>query len=182
VTAEMGLRNVSWSGDATFTDLNKDGFADLYVLNMQGDDHYYENQGGKRFVEKTASYFPKTPWGSMGVKFFDFNQDGLMDLFVTDMHSDMSGPQTRLTRTEFRPAFEKQKSEAWCTSEYSDAYLQGASNNIFGNAFYRNLGHGQFEEISDQVGAETLWPWGISVGDINADGFEDVFVAAGMGF
>ena len=30
----------------------------------------------------------------MGVKFFDFNQDGLMDLFVTDMHSDMTRPQT----------------------------------------------------------------------------------------
>jgi hypothetical protein len=183
VTEEMGLANLmSWSGDATFTDLNQDGFPDLYVLNMQGDNHYFENQGGKRFVEKTPAYFPKTPWGAMGVKFFDFNQDGLMDLFVTDMHSDMSGIQTRLSLRDFSPAFEKKKSEAWCTTEYNDAYLQGASNNIFGNAFYLNRGQGRFEEVSDRIGAETLWPWGISVGDLNADGFEDAFVTAGMGY
>lgn len=182
VSAEMDVRSRGWSGDATFTDLNQDGFPDLYVLNMQGDNHYYENEAGKRFVEKTASYFPKTPWGAMGVKLFDYNQDGLLDLFVTDMHSDMTGPQTRVSKTDFRLAFEKQKSEAWCTAEYTDAYLQGASNNIFGNAFYRNKGQGRFEEISDQIGAETFWPWGISVGDLNADGFEDVFITAGMGF
>jgi enediyne biosynthesis protein E4 len=182
VTAEMGLREASWSGDATFVDLNQDRFPDLYVLNMQGDDHYYENDGGKRFVEKTAAYFPKTSWGAMGVKFFDFNQDGLMDLFVTDMHSDMSGPQTRISKRDFSPSFERQKSETWCTTEYSDAYLQGASNNIFGNVFYVNHGEGRFEEISDRIGAETFWPWGVSVGDLNADGFEDVFVASGMGF
>src|SRR5205809_4929175 len=38
----------------------------------------------------TREYFPKTPWGAMGVKVFDFNGDGRLDLFVTDMHSDMS--------------------------------------------------------------------------------------------
>src|SRR5207248_8487889 len=94
VSKEMGLRDGSWSGDATFVDLNQDGFPDLYVLNMQGDNHYYENQSGKGFVERTAAFFPKTPWGAMGIKFFDFNQDGLMDLFVTDMHSDMTKDHT----------------------------------------------------------------------------------------
>ena len=179
----MGLNQlVTWSGDATFTDLNEDGFPDLYVLNMEGDNRYYENQRGKSFVEKTATYFPKTPWGAMGVKFFDFNQDGLMDLFVTDMHSDMTGLQTRISLRDFSPAFEKKKSEAWCTAENTDSYYQGASNNIFGNAFYLNKGHGSFEEVSDRIGAETFWPWGMSVADLNADGFEDVFVSSGMGY
>ena len=36
----MNLTHNAWSGDATFVDLNQDGFSDLYVLNMQGDDHY----------------------------------------------------------------------------------------------------------------------------------------------
>jgi enediyne biosynthesis protein E4 len=181
VSKEMNLQDMSWSGDATFADLNGDGFPDLYVLNMQGDDHYYENQQGKRFVEKTASLFPKTPWGAMGVKFFDFNQDGRMDLFVTDMHSDMSNPQIRLSKSNARLDFEEKKSEAWCFAQWSDEVLQGASNNIFGNAFYINKGGGRFDEVSDDIGAETLWPWGISVGDLNADGYEDVFVTAGMG-
>ncbi|PYI80040.1 MAG: hypothetical protein DME26_22415, partial [Verrucomicrobia bacterium] len=61
VSAAMNLQDKSWSGDATFCDLNQDAYPDLYVLNMQGDDHYYENVQGKRFEEKTSAYFPKTP-------------------------------------------------------------------------------------------------------------------------
>ena len=125
VSKEMSLRDGSWSGDATFVDLNQDRFPDLYVLNMQGDNHYYENQSGKGFVEKTAGYFPKTPWGAMGVKFFDFNQDGLMDLFVTDMHSDMTRPQTEKALT-FRLDIEKTKSDAFCAVQWTEEYLQGS--------------------------------------------------------
>jgi hypothetical protein len=63
-----------------------------------------------------------------------------------------------------------------------DKYVAGGERSIFGNAFYHNLGNGKFEEISDRLGLETYWPWGISVGDVNADGWDDVFVTAGMGF
>jgi hypothetical protein len=181
VSQEMHLGDCGWVGDATFNDLNGDSCPDLYVLNMQGRNHYYENQGGKGFVDKTATFFPKTPWGAMGIKFFDWNQDGLFDLFITDMHSDMSYASIKISEGNLSARFEKQKSEAWCTAQYNDIYLQGATNHVYGNAFYENQGHGVFAEISDRIGAETFWPWGISVGDLNADGYEDVFVAAGMG-
>ncbi len=170
VSAAVGLVDGSWSGDATFTDLNGDLYPDLYVLNMQGDDHYYENQEGRRFVDRTADIFPKTPWGTMGVKFFDYDNDGDFDLLLTDMHSDMS--------REVTPGYEKLKS----LMTWSDDVLQGGANNIFGNAFYRNLGEGHFEEVSDQLGVENYWPWGVSVADLNADGFEDVFVTSSMNF
>lgn len=182
VSSKTGLEHRGWSGDATFCDLNQDGYPDLYVLSMSGDDRYYENDHGIRFVEKTASYFPKTPWGAMGVKFFDFNLDGLMDLYITDMHSDMTGAQIREGNNDFSAAFEKQKSDAWCSAEWTPAALSRATNNILGNAFYQNQGEGKFVEISGKIGAETYWPWGISVADLNADGYEDVFVTAGMGY
>ncbi len=182
VSHKLGLEHRGWSGDATFCDLNLDGYPDLYVLSMSGPDKYYENDHGQRFVEKTAAYFPKTPWGSMGVKFFDYNLDGLMDLYVTDMHSDMTSVQIKAGDQDFSPRFEKQKSDAWCSVEWSPAALQSASNSIFGNAFYQNQGNGKFSEVSASVGAETYWPWGISVADLNADGYEDVFVTAGMGY
>lgn len=182
VSREVGLEHRGWSGDATFSDLNQDSYPDLYVLSMSGEDKYYENQRGKRFVEKTAAYFPKTPWGSMGVKFFDYNLDGLMDLFVTDMHSDMTGVQIKAGETNYTPRFEKQKSDAWCSIEWSAADFQNASNSIFGNAFYQNQDRGVFAEVSDKLGVETYWPWGVTVADFNADGYEDVFVTAGMGY
>ena len=80
VTADLGLRPLGWSGDASVADLNDDGWPDLFVLNMQGHGHYFENQGGHAFVDKTAEYFPRTPWGAMGIKFFDFDNDGRPDL------------------------------------------------------------------------------------------------------
>lgn len=182
VSKETGLEHRGWSGDATFCDVNEDGYPDLYVLSMSGEDRLYENVRGQRFVEKTAAYFPKTPWGAMGVKFFDYNLDGLMDLFVTDMHSDMTGVQIKAGEKDFSAKFEKQKSEAWCSIEWTPENLARASNCILGNAFYQNQGRGKFIEVSQKIGAETYWPWGISVADLNADGYEDVFVSAGMGY
>ena len=182
VSKETGLTHTGWSGEATVCDVDRDGFLDLYVLAMQGDDKLYRNDSGRRFVESTAAFFPKTPWGAMGVKFFDYNLDGRFDLYVTDMHSDMTEGQTKAGKKEFSTKFEKAKSEPFCSAEWTDAFLQGSSNNIFGNAFYEAQPAGGFQEISARNGTETYWPWGPSVGDLNADGFEDIFITAGMGY
>ena len=164
------LRHVSWSGDATVLDADGDGWQDLYVPNMQGDNRFYRNDGGKRFVEATAAHFAKTPWGAMGVKAFDYDNDGRPDLMLTDMHSDMS--------VEVGVADEKKKSNM----QWTEAMLQGGANNIFGNALFHNLGGGAFEEVSDAMGVENYWPWGLSAGDLNADGFQDLFITASMSF
>ncbi|MBM3822240.1 MAG: CRTAC1 family protein [Verrucomicrobia bacterium] len=182
VSKAAGLEHRGWSGDAGFCDLNRDGFPDLYVLSMSGSDQYYENQAGRGFREKTKAHFPKTPWGSMGMKFFDYDLDGLMELLVTDMHSDMTSVQIQAGERDFSEAFEKRTSEVWCAAEWSPANFRSASNNIFGNAFYRQRGPGVFEESSQALGLETYWPWAVTVADWNADGFEDVLVTAGMGY
>jgi hypothetical protein len=173
VTKAVGLTDCGWSGDASFVDLRGDGFPDLYVLNMQGNNHFYENVKGQYFVDKTDQYFPKTPWGAMGIKFFDFNNDGLMDLLVTDMHSDMSDD---ISYDDYPR--EKLKS----VMKWPQSFVKGWEKSIWGNAFYKNLGGGKFAEVSDQLGVETYWPWGVSVDDLNADGFQDIFITSGMGY
>ena len=170
VTSEVGLKPVGWSGDATFTDLNGDGWPQVYFANMQGANHFYENHGGK-FVERTKDYFPKTSWGAMGIKFFDYDNDGRPDLFVTDMHSDMW--------SDAAPADEKKKAPKPLGK---DVLMGPTSSFIFGNSLYHNLGGGKFEEVSDRMGVESYWPWGESAGDFNADGWEDLFIASGMSF
>ncbi|HEV2348791.1 MAG TPA: CRTAC1 family protein [Terriglobia bacterium] len=173
VTREVGLNPHGWCGDASFVDLNGDGWPDLYILNMQGHDQYFENEGGRKFIDKTEQYFPRTPWGTMGIKFFDYDNDGRMDLLLTDMHSDMMGVRT--------PGQEKIKTPP--NEILPDHFLGGKKGTfIFGNALFHNLGDGKFEEVSDRMGVENYWPWGVSVGDINADGWDDIFITSGMSF
>ena len=175
VTREIGLRDWSWSGDATVIDVNDDGFPDLYILNMQGANHLWLNEGGRHFRDATGEYFPKTPWGAMGVKAFDFDGNGRLDLFVTDMHSDM---WVNLEPGDW--AGETRKADS--APAPPDFFPAGKRGFIFGNALFANRGVGQFEEISDSAGVETYWPWGPSVDDLNADGWDDIFIGAGMNF
>src|SRR5207249_10388870 len=162
VSQKMGLMDTSWSGDATAVDVNDDGWPDLYVLNMQGDDQYYENVGGKHFVKKSRQIFPRTSWGSMGVKVFDANNDGKLDIFVTDMHSDMSD-MTEADRDK------KKSIMRWPLS-----FRGTGKTSIWGNSFFLKEGPNKFREASDAFNMENYCPWGPSVGDLNADGYDDV--------
>jgi hypothetical protein len=170
VSRRTALMDASWSGDATILDANDDGWLDLYVLNMQGDDQYYENAAGKQFVRKSRQVFAQTSWGSMGVKVFDFNNDGRLDVFVTDMHSDMSetiGPEREHVKSRMQWPVE---------------FRGSGRTSIWGNSFFLKEGRGKFREVSDAVGLENYCPWGPSVGDLNADGFDDAFIASGMNY
>ena len=178
VSTETGLVDKSWSGDATVIDVNEDGRPDIYMLNMMGQNHLWLNVEGKSFTDATASYFPKTPWGAMGAKVFDFDGDGHLDLFVTDMHSDMFG---EIEAGDW--IGEASKSET--RTAPTDVFPTGRSQFIFGNALYASTGAGTatpWREVSDSLGVETYWPWGPSVDDVNADGWDDVLVIGGMNF
>jgi hypothetical protein len=177
VTRAVGIGDDGWSGEAAVLDVNGDGWPDLYLANMQGEDRLLLNRGGRRFEDATRRYAPRTPFGSMGVSVLDWNGDGRLDLFVTDMHSDML--------EEIDPsdlAGEERKSAPQQMSH--GFFANGTDRLLFGNALFtaRDTAGGGFEEHSDVAGVETYWPWGSSVGDLNADGWPDLVVTTGMNY
>src|SRR5262249_41229691 len=66
--------------------------------------------------------------------------------------------------------------------KFNDAFRIRPQEVVFGNTLFCNLGEGKFREVSDAAGMETFWPWGIVTGDFDNDGYEDVFLTAGMGY
>lgn len=75
-------------------------------------------------------------------------------------------------------AHEKEKADM----QWPEDFLESGGQSIYGNALFRNLGHDKFVELSDDLGLENYWPWGPSTGDLNADGYENVFITASMNY
>jgi len=170
VTDAFGFAALGWNGDVGIIDVNGDGWQDIYLTDMQGDDDIFVNVEGEGFADRSREYFPRTSWGAMGIETFDWDNDGLEDIFIVDMHSDMSENVTT--------DYEKLKSRM----QNPESIIRTEGRSLFGNTFFAQRSPGNFEEISDSIGAENYWPWGLSAGDINADGFQDAFIASSMNF
>jgi hypothetical protein len=86
------------------------------------------------------------------------------------MHSDMSEP--------IAPEREKMKSVMkWPVSFRGTGRLS-----VWGNSTFLKDGPNRYSEASDVMGMENYCPWGPSVADLNADGFDDTFIASGMNY
>jgi hypothetical protein len=197
VTARSGLKGLGWAADAAVFDYDGDGRPDVLITNMFGPSQLYRNQGGGRFADVTREVLGRTPWGGMGARAFDYNNDGRLDLFIVDMHSDMwlgPGKETwyavvkeveRVRHPSPVGAHDKAKGAAAAKQllqEMDEIFKIDYSRVVFGNALYKNLGGGKFADVTYRAGAETFWPWGIAAGDFDNDGYEDAFLPAGMGF
>jgi hypothetical protein len=199
VSEKAGLKGHGWSVDAAVFDYDEDGYLDVLITNMFGASQLYHNRGDGTFVEVTRQTLGRTSWGGMGCKAFDFNNDGRLDALIVDMHSDMwlpslNDPTARAIAVKSQHT--KYASVSGAASLYpkfipdvseqerrlNETFAINSDEVVFGNTFYKNLGGGRFEEMSDRAGLETFWPWGIATGDFDNDGFEDVFVPAGMGY
>lgn len=193
-TEKSGLKGQGWGGDVAVFDYNDDGHIDLLVTNMFGGCQLYRNNGDGTFAIVTKKSLDRTSFGAIGSKAFDFNNDGRLDLFIVDMHSDM-WMLPKVDPRSAAPDSLKRKYAHFTGPLYSvDAAVPEWEARIrktvhfryedvlFGNSLFKQLPSGKFEEISDKAKLETWWPWGIAVGDYDNDGFEDVYLPSGMGF
>ncbi len=196
VTEKANVKGRGWAGDVAVFDYDEDGWQDLLVTCMFGRAQLYRNQRDGTFQDVTADVLGKTPFGGMGVRVFDFNNDGRLDIYIVDMHSDMwmglDSAQLSLStavqseKVKFRgfygPKLDADPSYAKLEEDLEGVLGFKHDEVVFGNVFYEALGGGKFREISAETNTETFWPWGIATGDFDNDGWEDAFVTAGMGY
>jgi len=183
VTAKAGLSCVGWNGDATVADYDLDGYPDVYVSQMFGANHLFHNNGNGTFTDVTRKTLGRTSWGAMGALFFDANNDGLPDLYVVDMHSDMWTHNDPVGTVEPGVKYDTPKgkmAEGW--KVVTKPEQTRAKWVLFGNTFFVNRKDSTFEQRSEAEGLENFWPWGVVAGDFDNDGWQDLFVSAGMGY
>ena len=85
VTDRIGLRTSGWTLDLGHGDANNDGYDDLYVAADFGTDRFFVNNGNGTFTDRTAAAIGIDTKKGMNAEWGDFDNDGLLDIFVTNI-------------------------------------------------------------------------------------------------
>jgi enediyne biosynthesis protein E4 len=165
VTAKAGLlgKDLDFNFGVAVGDYDNDGYEDLFIC-AAGRNTLYHNNGDGTFTDVTESSGIGTkPPNTLSVAaaWFDYDNDGLLDLIVSNY--TIWTPQTDLR----------------CTMGSTEYYCDPRRYKSVPPRLYHNLGHGKFEDVTEKSGL-AKYPgkgMGISIADFNDDGWPDVFIA-----
>ena len=162
VASVAGVTNDRFAKGAVWGDYDDDGLLDLFVSNFGESSRLYHNEGNEHFKEVTelaGILNPDDPFpvSSDPCLFWDFDNDGRLDLLINN----------------------RSMSEAEVVAD-----MLGLSPGISSPPrLYRNLGGGKFRNVSREVGLNRLIPaMSINCGDIDNDGYLDLYFATGWMF
>lgn len=173
VTDDAGLRSFGLSLSATISDVNQDGYPDIYVSNdFSTPDYFFLNNGDGTFTDHLKDVTKQTAFYGMGVDIADFNNDKLVDIYQVDM-SPQSNRRSKANMASMDiPLF-------WSTVN-SGFHYQYMQNNLQLNNGTINDGLPDFSNISRLAGvASTDWSWGPLFADLDNDGWKDIYVTNG---
>ena len=153
IGGKAGVDRTAYTKGVAAVDYDNDRYPDLYVSNYGSPNFLYHNNRDGTFTElSAAARVPGTPQG-FATWFFDYDNDGWEDLFVTSYVASLD--------------------------EMVRGYL-GMPHNGTTMKLYRNLGDGTFRDVSTAAGLNrVLMPMGANFGDIDNDGFLDMYLGTG---
>ena len=169
ITSDAGLLKPSFGLGLMVSDLNGDGWLDIYIAN----DYYipdamYINQGDGTFRDDIKKRTDQISFYGMGVDVADINNDGVQDIFVLDMASSDHYRSKTLMRSMNVSNFRLLVNTLRFPHQYMFNTLQlgDESGTFFNVAHYSGL-------------AKTDWSWTVLMNDFDLDGHKDIFVTNG---
>lgn len=171
--------------DVAVSDINNDGWPDMYLSNDFFErDYLYLNNGDGTFTELLPPLMPSISQSSMGADIADINHDGRPDIYVTDMLPESD------ERIKSKTVF-----DSW--TGYRNKVKEGYHHQFVRNTLQLNNGPSQltadisgipdnlqlntFSEISRLAGVEaTDWSWTTLIADLDNDSHNDIFVTNGI--
>ena len=189
ITRVAGTNIERSSRGMAFVDYDRDGLLDIFVMAI-GPNILYRNLGGLRFRNVAGSLGVDQDDQGVGVVAVDIDDNGWPDLFTGNRSSDFSN-----LFLNHGGVFEDVAVEAGITSRGLgmgvaafdvdndlDTDLYWTSWPEVANALYENRGGGLFDNVAAASGTDDPIGWGIScnVGDVDLDGWQDLFVTNGF--
>lgn len=170
ISKKAGLYKPGFPNSVTASDLNNDGWTDLYVSNdFWVEDYIYFNNGDGTFSDKVHELTGHITFSSMGCDAADIDNDGNLDVMILDMvaednyrrkanMSGMNDPET-----------------------YRKIVNEGGHYQYMFNTLQYNNGDTQFSEIAQFANmASTDWSWSNLIADFDNDGWKDVYITNGL--
>jgi len=169
VSKAAGILKEGFSLSAAISDVNNDGWPDIYVCNdFLHSDILYMNNGNGTFTDKIKECMKHTSFSSMGNDIADFNNDGLPDIYTLDML-----PEDNYRKKMIIPAASYDKFQLLLQKGYEPQYTR--------NVLQLNNGNGTFSDIAFLSGvSSTDWSWSCLFADYDNDGDKDLAVTNGF--
>jgi tetratricopeptide (TPR) repeat protein len=155
ISHAAGVDQSAFSKGVVAADYDKDGYVDFYVSNFAGANFLYHNNHNLTFTDVARQAGVQAPYMSFATWFFDYDNDGWPDLFVTSYYS-------------------------YTVDQVLRSYL-GLPVTAETLKLYRNLHNGTFADVTTQVGLDKVrMPMGANFGDIDNDGYLDIYLGMGQ--
>ena len=175
VSAQAGIGEEGFGLGVNITDINRDGWKDVYVTNdfLTNDLLYINNQNGT-FSEQSSLYFKHTSYSAMGNEVADINNDGLVDVVAVDMMPNGNYRKKMMTPANSYVTYQN-------NAKYNYSYQYARNTLQLNQGKDPKTGRPVFSEIGLLAGvAETDWSWTPMVVDFDNDGFRDMIITNGF--
>ena len=174
VSKEAGITIEGWGHAASITDVNLDGWPDIYVANdfISNDLCYINNKNGT-FTNRLDAYFKHTAWNAMGTDVVDINNDGFVDVISLEML-----PENNLRKKRMLSGNEYYNYINNNQFQYNHQYVR---NILQINSGPTPNGHPVFDDLGFMAGIyQTDWSWCPLVADFDNDGYRDLIITNGL--